>query len=122
MDRNTRTLIVVLVALAAAGVATYSVATVIRNRPTVDTQPAHTYVVGATHTLPVGSLVKESDLKLIAWPDGSLVPGSHKKVEEVVNRGVVMEVLENEPVTETKLAAVGSGAGLPPTIPPGMRA
>ena len=28
----------------------------------------------------------------------------------------------NEPITESKLAAVGAGAGLPPTIPPGMRA
>src|SRR5438132_1644299 len=33
MDRNTRTLIVVLIALAAAGVATYGVARVVRSRP-----------------------------------------------------------------------------------------
>ena len=31
-------------------------------------------------------------------------------------------VAENEPFTETKLAPIGSGAGLPPSIPPGMRA
>jgi pilus assembly protein CpaB len=29
---------------------------------------------------------------------------------------------ENEPLTEPKLAAVGAGAGLPPSIPEGMRA
>jgi pilus assembly protein CpaB len=34
----------------------------------------------------------------------------------------VAAVGENEPVTETKLAPIGSGAGLPPSIPPGMRA
>src|SRR5206468_11078369 len=48
--------------------------------------------------------------------------GAYKKVDEAVNRGVISEVLENEPVTEGKLAPVGGGAGLPPTIPPGMRA
>ena len=33
-----------------------------------------------------------------------------------------MAVSENEPLTEAKLAAVGAGAGLPPTITEGMRA
>jgi pilus assembly protein CpaB len=39
-----------------------------------------------------------------------------------VNRGVIGSVSENEPLTDAKLAAVGSGAGLPPTITEGMRA
>jgi hypothetical protein len=47
MDRNTRTLIVVLVALAAAGVATFGVARVVKSRPVVETEIAHTYVVAA---------------------------------------------------------------------------
>jgi pilus assembly protein CpaB len=34
----------------------------------------------------------------------------------------VSPVVENEPITEAKLAGAGSGAGLPPTIPVGMRA
>ena len=33
-----------------------------------------------------------------------------------------MAIAANEPITEPKLAAKGAGAGLPPTIPPGMRA
>ena len=39
-----------------------------------------------------------------------------------MNRGLVAAVAENEPVTATKLAPAGTGAGLPPTIPNGMRA
>ena len=122
MDRNTRTLIVVLVALAAAGVATFGVARVIRSRPVVEREVAHTYVVAASKTLPVGAMVTAADVKLIAWPERSPVPGAFAKVEDVVNRGVVAQVLENEPITPAKLAPVGGGAGLPPTIPPGMRA
>jgi pilus assembly protein CpaB len=40
----------------------------------------------------------------------------------VTNRGLIQAVSENEPLTEHKLAPAGAGAGLPPTIPPGMRA
>ena len=122
MDRNTRTLIVVLVALAAAGVATYGVARVIKSRPVVEKEIAHTYVVAAAHTLTVGAMLTPADVKLIAWPEKSPVPGAFAKVDDVVNRGVVSQVLENEPITPTKLAPVGGGAGLPPTIPTGMRA
>jgi pilus assembly protein CpaB len=122
MDRNTRTLIVVLVALAAAGVATYGVARAVRSRPVQTVEVAHTYVVAASRTLPIGSMISPSDVKLVAWPEKAPVPGSFAKAEDVVNRGIVAQCLENEPITETKLAPVGSGAGLPPTIPPGMRA
>jgi pilus assembly protein CpaB len=122
MDRNTRTLIVVLVALAAAGVATYGVARVIKSRPVVEKEIAHTYVVAGARTLTVGAMVTPADVKLIAWPEKSPVPGAFAKVEDVVNRGVISQVLENEPITPTKLAPVGGGAGLPPTIPTGMRA
>jgi pilus assembly protein CpaB len=122
MDRNTRTVLVLLVALAAAGAATYGVARVVQSRPVVEKEVAHVYVVVASHTLPVGAMVGALDLKVIPWPERNVVPGAFAKVEQVVNRGVVAQVLENEPVTESKLAPIGSGAGLPPTIPQGMRA
>src|SRR5262245_49998351 len=122
MDRNTRTLIVVLVALAAAGVATFGVARVVRSRPVREVEIAQTYVVAASRTLPVGALVSPGDVKLIAWPERTPVPGAFAKVEDVVNRGIVAQVLENEPITPSKLAPVGAGGGLPVTIPTGMRA
>jgi pilus assembly protein CpaB len=122
MDRNTRTLIVVLVALAAAGVATFGVARVVKSRPVVEREIAHTFIVAAARTLPVGAMLSAADVKLIAWPERTPVPGAFAKVEDVVNRGVIAQVLENEPITPAKLAAAGSGAGLPLTIPTGMRA
>jgi pilus assembly protein CpaB len=50
------------------------------------------------------------------------VPGAFTSVEQVVNRGVIQAVGENEPITDRKLAPEGAGAGLSPTIPAGMRA
>jgi pilus assembly protein CpaB len=122
MDRNTRTLIVVLVALVAASAASYGVYRAI-GRPTVrEVEVAHTFVVAAARTIPVGVRVTAADLKLVAWPERAPVAGSFPKIEPIVGRGAITQILENEPVTETKLAPLEGGAGLPVTIPPGMRA
>jgi pilus assembly protein CpaB len=51
-----------------------------------------------------------------------VVPGAINRVEDVVNRGLLAQVLQNEPITASKLAEANSGAGLPPAIPAGMRA
>jgi pilus assembly protein CpaB len=67
-------------------------------------------------------MVQQSDVKLVAWPSSSPVAGGYSTVEEVVNRGLVAPVVENEPLTATKLAVPEAGAGLPPTIATGMRA
>ena len=39
-----------------------------------------------------------------------------------MDRGLIAPVLENEPITESKLAPALAGAGLSPAIHPGMRA
>ena len=44
------------------------------------------------------------------------------KVEDVLDRPVISNMLLEEPVLEGRLAAKGSGLGLAPTIPVGMRA
>jgi len=122
MNRNTRTLIVLLVAVIVAGLATFGVYRAIQHMPVREVEVAHTYVVVASRPLAMGARLSGGDLKVVPWPSRSPLDGSHATVEEVVNRGVIAPVLENEPVTEAKLAPLEAGAGLPPTIPPGMRA
>ena len=48
--------------------------------------------------------------------------GSFSSPDALVGRGLIQPVRANEPLTETKLAPIEAGAGLPPSIPPGMRA
>jgi pilus assembly protein CpaB len=48
--------------------------------------------------------------------------GAFSKVEDVLDRPVISNMLLEEPVLEGRLAAKGSGLGLAPTIPVGMRA
>jgi pilus assembly protein CpaB len=122
MNRNTRTVVVLVVAVVIAALASYGVYAAIRSMPVREVEVAHTFVVAATHPLPAGARVTEADVKLVAWPENSKLPGAFDKVEQVVNRGVIVPVLENEPLAEAKLAPVEAGAGLTPTIPPGMRA
>lgn len=122
MNRNTRTLLVLLVAVGMASVATFFVYRAIQQRPVQQVQLPQTFVVAAAHELQTGTKLAQGDVKLVGWPSESVVPGSFTKIEDVVDRGVIATMAENEPLTESKLAAVGAGAGLPPTIPPGMRA
>jgi pilus assembly protein CpaB len=122
MNRNTRTLIVVLIAVLCAGAATYLVYRAIQQRPIQQVQIPQSQVVVAARSLQTGAQLTASDVKLIGWPGDAMVPGAFNRVEDVINRGVLTEVLENEPLTASKLAVPGAGAGLPPTITPGMRA
>src|SRR3954462_13908774 len=122
MNRNTRTLIVLLVAIATAGAATFLVYEAIQRRPVQQVALPQTFIVVAAHPLATGARLAATDLKLVGWPADAMGTGTFTKIEDIVDRGVVAPILENEPVTDNKLAAVGAGAGLPPTIPPGMRA
>jgi pilus assembly protein CpaB len=122
MNRNTRTIVVLAIAVAIAALASYGVYGAIKSIPVREVEVAHTFVVAASHQLPAGARVTEADVKLVPWPEKAMLPGSFDKIEQVVNRGVVVPVLENEPIAEGKLTPVEAGAGLTPVIPPGMRA
>jgi pilus assembly protein CpaB len=122
MNRNARTLVVVGLALVLATLSTYLVYRTIQSRPAKEVEVASAFAVVAAHPLPLGTMLAEADVKLIPWPSAAVVPGSFTSVEQVIGRGVVAAVSENEPLTGNNLAPKEGGAGLPPTIPPGMRA
>jgi pilus assembly protein CpaB len=122
MNRNTRTMIVVTIAIVLAAGASYGVYSAIERIPVREVEVAHHSAVVAKRELPLGTLITKEDVKLVAWPSSDPLPGGFTKVEEVVDRGLIVPVLANEPLSESKLAPVDAGAGLPPTIPAGMRA
>lgn len=122
MDRRTRTIVVLAIALVTASVASFAVYRAVKRIPVREVEVASIQAVVASTHLPVGTLVTKEQVRLVAWPARSPVPGAFTSVEQVVNRGVIQPVAENEPITEGKLAPLGAGAGLSPTIPAGMRA
>ncbi len=79
-------------------------------------------VVVAARPLGVGVMIKTPDIKLAKVPGSAVPKGAFTKVEEVLDRPVVSNILLDEPILDGRLAAKGSGLGLAPTIPVGMRA
>lgn len=115
-------MVVVGIAVLLAGLASFGVYRAIANIPVREVPIAQQYVVVAKESVPVGTLLAKEQVRLAGWPADSPVPGGFSKTEDVVGRGVTASIVQNEPITENKLAPRESGAGLPPTIPPGMRA
>jgi pilus assembly protein CpaB len=122
MDRRSRHIVVIAIAVLTAGLASFGVYRAISSRPVREVEVASRYVVVATRELPPGVRVSKDDVRLAAWPDSSPVAGSHSSIDDVVNRALLATVVENEPLLDNKLANRNAGAGLPPAIPPGMRA
>lgn len=79
-------------------------------------------MVVAAKPLVVGSSIKPGDVKVVRTAVDQFPRGAFSKVEEVMDRPIMKEILLDEPVVEGRLAARGSGPGIAPIIPPGMRA
>ena len=80
-----------------------------------------TSLVAANADIKLGSVLTPSNLTTIQIT-GAPPKGAILKAEDAVNRGVVADIYQGEPILESRLAAVGSGGGLAATIPQGMRA
>ena len=79
-------------------------------------------IVVAAQPLKLGTRLDSSNVKTIPWPQGEPVVGMFTKADDVMNRALITSVAENEPILDSKLASLQSGAGLAATIPEGMRA
>lgn len=83
--------------------------------------PSRTALV-ANRDLPAGAVIRREDVKSVSWPGSAVPRGLATQTGDVVGRGLITEVRENEPLLEWKLAHRDGGGGLPITIPEGMRA
>jgi pilus assembly protein CpaB len=79
-------------------------------------------IVVAALPVNVGAKLTEADLRIATWPKAVPIQGSFQKIADIVGRGVLVPMVPNEPVLDSKLAGSGEGAGLTSTIPDGMRA
>ena len=79
-------------------------------------------VVIATKPLPAGTTVDHDSVALRGVPENLFPAGAFSKLEEVWDRPVISDIPAEEPVVASRIAAKGSGSGLGPLIPPGMRA
>src|SRR5579883_1318052 len=115
-----RVVVILLIALVVAGGVSLLVYRMVVRQARQNAQ-ASSQVVVAARDLEVGTLIKETDLKIGNWP-GAVPKGVLVKKDVAIGRGVVFPVYDGEPLNESRLATPGAGGGLAATIPQGMRA
>ncbi len=79
-------------------------------------------MVVAAQALPLGATLARGSVKLRNVPESLFPAGGFSRIEDVLDRPVISAIQAEEPVVEARIAARGSGLGLGPLIPPGMRA
>jgi pilus assembly protein CpaB len=79
-------------------------------------------VVVAKVDIPLGETVVAEQLASVQLPAAAVPDGSFDTTEKVVGRVAVTNIAAREPVTDFKLAPVGSTGGLSAVIPEGFRA
>jgi pilus assembly protein CpaB len=119
---RTRVFIVFVFAVTVGGVFAFATYNYVQKQPartvTIPTKP----VVVAAADLDVGAELRRDDVVIINWPANALPAGAISDPNEVIGRGLILPVVQNEPILPLKLASKEAGAGLPPVIPPGLRA
>jgi pilus assembly protein CpaB len=118
---NRRFLSVLLFAFAVAAGASLMLYRLLAHRMEIKPAAAVQQVILAARNLEPGTLLRDQDLKAGPW-SGVLPAGALTKKEDIIGRGVVAAIVDNEPILASRLAARGAGAGLASMIPAGMRA
>ncbi len=118
---NRRLLSVFLFALAVSGAASFLIYRTIVGHLTTNAPVTSIDVVVAAHDMETGALIQAGDLRTVPW-NGPLPAGAFAKASDVVGRGVITRIFQDEPVVSGRVAPQGAGAGLAATIPLGMRA
>jgi pilus assembly protein CpaB len=124
MMRN-RVGVVLFLALVSGLMAAYLAFRFLRQPTTQPVQAAEvttTAVIVAARDLPVGHQLEQQDVRSIEWPAGAMPQGFARDPSEILGRGLIASVKQNEPILFSKIAGQGTGGGLPLAVAPGMRA
>jgi pilus assembly protein CpaB len=117
-----RVFIVLVLAIGAGGAFAFGTYNYVQNLPTqtatIPTKP----VVVAASDLDIGAELTRDNIRIIQWPANAVPANVISDPKDVIGRGLILPMIQNEPFLPMKLASAEAGAGLPPAIPPGLRA
>src|SRR5687768_859874 len=102
MTRGARTGLVVAVAVGVAGLASFGVYRAIQQMPVREVEVGKATMVIAKEPMSMGTLLTKDKVKVVPWPSTTPIVGSFDSVEKVVDRGLISDLQENEPITESK--------------------
>src|SRR4029077_6630747 len=116
-----RVFIVFVLALAAGGVFAFGTYNYVQKLPAKTVAMPTKPVIVAANDLDIGAEISRDDTRVSAWPPGAVPANAISDPQEVIGRGIIMPMIQNEPFLPLKLSGK-EGGGLPPAIPPGLRA
>ena len=117
-----RVFMVFVLAITAGGALAFGTYNYVQHLPTQTTSIPTRPVVVAASDLDIGAELKREDIRIIDWPANAVPAGAIGDPKEVIGRGIVLPLIQNEPILPMKLSSKEAGSGLPPSIPPGLRA
>lgn len=119
-----RIFIVLALAVVAGGTFAYGTYQFIQKTPVASTaQGMKTRsVLVAAADMDLGAELRREDVRAIQWPADAVPAGAFENPDEMVGRGLIQPVVQNEVLLPSKLSSKEAGAGLPPVIPEGFRA
>src|SRR5712691_2756428 len=117
-----RVFMVFVLAVTAGGALAFGTYNYMQHLPTktvsIPTQP----VVVAASDLDISTELGRGDIRIIDWPANAVPANAFSDPKDLIGRGIVLPIIQNEPILPMKLASKEAGSGLPPAIPPGLRA
>jgi pilus assembly protein CpaB len=117
-----RVFIVLVLAITAGGAFAFGTYNYVQNLPTQTTTIPTKPVAVAASDLDIGAELTRDNVRIIQWPANAVPANVIGDAKDVVGRGLILPMIQNEPFLPMKLASAEAGAGLPPAIPPGLRA
>ncbi|MCK9418556.1 MAG: Flp pilus assembly protein CpaB [Nitrospirae bacterium] len=125
MDRRRMLIVVLIVAIVLAGIATFSIWSYLQSKQqeVASAKVDLMEVVAASENIPLGSTLEQRQLKKVLWPRANVPPGYFQDPGLLVGRTVVSNIFTGEPLMEAKLASGDSRSGVMAyIIPEGHRA
>ncbi len=115
--RNSRSLLIIGVALFLALAAVLVAAKLMSDQGTSGTR-----VAVAAADIGQGARLVPTNLQLVEWPSGSVPPGAITDLKLLENRVTRTDIGKGEPILESKLAPPGTTGGLSAVVAAGKRA
>jgi pilus assembly protein CpaB len=117
MDRQKKILIIVGAWISAALLSWFVYAKTVAPQ----SEPMKALVVAA-HDMPLGTLLRDKDVKLVKYPERDVPKGAIFEVGQAKDRVILVPMYGNEPVLVSKLSAPTATEGVSSTIRRGYRA
>ncbi|TAN24285.1 MAG: Flp pilus assembly protein CpaB [Acidobacteria bacterium] len=119
--KRKRLFLLAVLALAMAALVSLAVSRLMPGHSATAAPPTQV-VVAAAKALNVGAQMQAEDLRLLRLPPAALPAHVYTSIKQLAGRVLTSPVVPNQVIVGEMVAQPGTGVGLPPLIPPGMRA